>query len=347
MIWLLKRGAAVVALMFAFGASPVAYVELACRPSVVPSSYTPILPPEHHRPEGRTLLTYPEWHIVHAYDDYAQVIADGAPHDYAYFKSVAGFWRSLCSVSKASGPVGGFPNQFKSTIYTIGISFTFEMLAKALYEETLGRFAVVMRGDEPASLDILSAQQAAQYAQFLQQVPWYQWDFERDAVALKNAETDVWRDCERRFALGVEYGLKARYARVIKAAVANLEPDALRLRLIVRDLQPNRLSAEEGVEVKSMRPEGIEVEAPRYRALTKLLDQWAAEGADFVGIAGNDDIMLTVTSSNQRLDQAIYSFDRQGYDDTRHLVLVPVSDLAATLRGFQAGVVRLEHIHDY
>ena len=50
--------------------SPVAYVELLCRPGpMAGAAAAPILPPEHRRPESNTLLTYPEWHIVHAYED--------------------------------------------------------------------------------------------------------------------------------------------------------------------------------------------------------------------------------------------------------------------------------------
>lgn len=62
-------------------AAPIGYIELACRPTGEATPYTAILPPQDRRDEGRTLLTYPEWHIVHAYDDYARVITEGDPHD--------------------------------------------------------------------------------------------------------------------------------------------------------------------------------------------------------------------------------------------------------------------------
>ena len=41
-----------------------------------------LLDAEWQRAESRTLTTYPEWHIVHAYDDYARVITDGDPHEF-------------------------------------------------------------------------------------------------------------------------------------------------------------------------------------------------------------------------------------------------------------------------
>lgn len=344
---LLKRiGAGLLVVVIGLGA-PVGYIELACRPGEGVSDYAAILPPEQHRAEGRTLLTYPEWHIVHAYDDYAKVISTGDPHDYNYLPSIGGFWASLCSLSKASGPHGGFPSAFKSTVYTIGVSFTAELLAKGLYEETIGRVATWIRGETRAPLDDLTAQQAAQYAQFLQQVPWYEWDFSKDAAALKGSATEVFRDRERRVAVGLEYKAKAGYATAIAAAVANMEPDALRLRMVMTGLSAADLAAFDDVNVIAARAGGIEIETPRYRALTDLLLQWAKAGGDFVEIAGNDDILFTAKSQTPHLDGALHSFERQGYGDVRHLILVPVPELAEALRGMDGRGLSLEHIHDY
>ena len=327
--------------------APVGYIELACRPSGAPSEYASILPPEHHRPEGRTLLTYPEWHIVHAYDDYARVISTGDPHEYRYLSSIAGFWSSLCSLSTASGPHGGFPTEFKSTIYTIGISFTAELSMKALYEESIGRVATWVRGDKRAPLDDIMAKQAADYAVFLRQVPWYRWDFRRDAAELTDNASDIFRDRERRIAGGIEYGTKARYADIIAAAVANMEPDALRLRMVLTGFDVDDFDAFEDVNVIAEHQVGVEIDTPRYRVLTDLLLQWAKAGGEFVEIAGNDDILFTVISSAPTLDWALYSFARQGYGDTRHLILLPVADLGETLRGLDGQRLTLEHIHDY
>lgn len=344
---LLKRVVLLILLLVVGLTAPVAYIELACRPTETASTYEPILLPEHHRAEGKTLLTYPEWHIVHAYDDYAKVISTSDPHDYRYLSSIGGFWTSLCSLSQASGPHGGFPSSFKQTIYTIGVSFSAELLAKALYEETIGRAATWMRGDTRAPLDDLSADQAEQYSAFLQQVPWYRWDFARDAQALTVNAGDALRDRERRFALGIEYRTKARHAKVIADAVANMEPDALRLRLIVTGLSNEELTAFDSLNVIAEHDQGIEIDTPRYRELTVLLSKMAQANGDFVEIAGNDDILLTATSDNANLDEALYSFTRQGYGDFRHLILLPVTDLADTLRSLDGQSLHLEHIHDF
>ena len=348
MRWLfrwLSRIAFALVLVIAGLLSPLVYIETMCRPLGQTSAYTPLLPVEWQRPEARTLLTYPEWHIVHAYDDYAEVIRTGDPHQFGFLSSIGGFWSSLCALSSASGAHGGFDWTTKQTIYTIGVSFTAELLLKAGYEETLGRVATWVRGDSRAPLDDLSAQQTSDYATFLQQVPWYKWDFTRDAAALDAASTGSFRDSERRFALGFEFRLKAAYARVIDAAVASVGADQLRLRAIVTGMPEAALAALPDVQVIATRDEGVEIEAPRYRAFTRIAETIAAEGGSFVEIAGNDDILFTVITVQPSMPGAIHSFARQGNPGFRHLVMLPVADLADALNALPVGA--LEHIHDY
>jgi hypothetical protein len=129
--------------------------------------------------------------------------------------------------------------------------------------------------------------------------------------------------------------------------VADIGFDDLTLRMIVTEMDPAALAALPGVTVIRNRPEGWEIEVPRYRVLTGLLAQMAAAGAGFVEIAGNDDIMLTALSDAPTHPDAIYSFARQGFGDYRHLLMVRIGDLAETLRGLASNGLRLEHVHDY
>ena len=343
-LWRWVKRLVLVVLLLVIGLlSPVAYVETMCRSPVVTDTYRPILPEPDHRPEARTLLTYPEWHIVHAYDDYAEVIRSGNPADFGYLQSINGFWSSLCSLSKAAGTHGGIDGPTKQMVYTIGVSFSAELLLKAAYEETLGRVATLIRGEARSPLDDLSATQAADYATFLQQVPWYLWDFRRDAAALQTAATDSFRDRERRIALGLEFRAKAAYAGVIATAVAGMEPDALTMRSIVTGLSRDTLAAMGGVTIIATRPEGTEIETPRYAAFTDLAKLLAAQGGNFVEIAGNDDILFTAISDDPAMKGAIHSSARQGNPGFRHLVLVKVTALAEALRADPG----IEHIHDY
>jgi hypothetical protein len=326
--------------------APVGYVELACRGTAVADTYQPlIVDPAWQRAKSRTLLTYPEWHIVHAYDDYARVISQGDPHEFGYLRAVSGFWAALCPLSRQAAEMGEITGETKATIYTIGVSFTAEMLAKAAYEETLGRVATWIRGSTRSPLDDLSARQAAEYAVFLQQTPWYKWDFASDAQALNDMPAPGFRAWERKAALGLEYRGKAVYAGVIAGAVEGVGADELRLRSVISGLDVDTLSAIEGVQVIAPVAGGILVETDRYRVFTQLADRLARAGADFVEIAGNDQILFTAISDRDTAQGAVFSFARQGYDDTRHLILVRVADLAKRLRDLD-GLV-LEHVHDF
>lgn len=342
---LVKWLAVVLVLSVTALAAPVVYVETMCRGDAVAAPGTPLS--GETRPEIRTLLTYPEWHIVHAYDDYAEVIRTGDPHDYGFLPAVTGFWTSLCDLTGASAELGPIDGDTRVMVHVIGVSFTAELIFKAAYEETLGRVVTLIRGETRAALDDLSAEQAARYATFLQQVPWYRYDFAADAASLSAASTGSLRDRERAIALGLEHGARAAYARLIGQAVAATGQDDLTLQMVVTGLPGDRLAVVEGVTVLREIAQGIEVETPRYRALTLILADWAASGADFVDIAGNDRIMFTALSDAPTAEGALASLPRQGYADTRHLFLVDVAELAEVLRGLPARGLRLEHIHDY
>ena len=339
---LLARLALGAGLLLAALLAPVLWVETACRGGeVVSARADPLLPPEDRRSEARTLMTYPEWHIVHAYDDYARVIADGPPHAYGFLRAVGQFWGASCDLMRAAPAHGGADWTTRQTMHVIGVSFTAEMLLKALYEETLGRLAHATFGRGP--LDDLSAAQAADYAAFLRQVPWYRWDFGEAAQALDAAATDTPRDRERRLALGAEYRAKAAYAGMIAGAVAATGEDALTMRSVVTSADADALSAVEGVTVIGPLGGGTEIETPRYAAFTALLPALAATGADFAEIAGNDEIMATFTGPDPA-EGALRVMPRQGYGDSRSLVLMGVGELLDRVR---AGAGGLEHVHDY
>ena len=327
--------------------SPVAYSEIACRPSGEFIDYDAIIDTAHHRPETRTLMTYPEWHIVHAYEDFGHVLKTGDPHDFEFIRAISGFWGSLCALSKSSAAHGEIDAATKQMVYVIGISFTVELLLKASYEETMGRLATIIRGSERSVLDDLSATQAMNYATFLQQTPWYKWDFESDVRSLSKAGMRGLRNKERRLALGLEYRAKAAYAGLIAKAVSQAGPDELTLRMIVTDISAQQLAQIDGVRVIAKSEAGIEIETIRYRALTHLIEDMVGNDVNFVEIAGNDDIMFTVLSNASTHPNAIYSSARQGFGDYRHLVLVPVGGLSGELQALVSGQTRLEHVHDY
>ena len=328
--------------------APVGYNEIACRGDVMDEPFTPQIAANEHRDESATYLTYPEWHIVFAYDDYAKVLEDGNPHEFGYFRSISGFWSALCNLTETADNHGGTP-ETKNMVYVIGVSFTAELLAKAAYEETIGRLFTWIGGRSAS--DVASAQMARDYAEFLHQIPWYKYDFPSDIAELNAIGPQTLRDRERQIALGLEYGAKTQYAKAIAKAVEASGQAKLTIRTIVHDLDVDALRAIEDVTIIRATPNGTEIDTPRYAAFTDILTQIAAKGGRISEITGNDEIMLTITGF-KRPDfladlPVLASLQRQGYDDLRWLVTVQLKDLHTVIRALEGSDATLEHIFDY
>jgi hypothetical protein len=329
--------------------APVGYNELACRGKPLDEAFASQIVPEEHRAESATYLTYPEWHIVFAYDDYAKVLETGNPHEFAYLRSISGFWSELCNLTETADNHGGAP-ETKNMVYVIGVSFTAELLAKAAYEETIGRMATWL-SKTPSASDKASAQMARDYAEFLHQIPWYKYDFSADVAQLKAIGPQSLRDRERQIALGLEFGTKTQYAKAIAKAVEAAGKAKLTIRTIVHDVEVEELRGIDGITIIRNTPEGTEIDTPRYASFTDILKQIAAKDGRVSEIAGNDEIMLTITGFKRPDFPAdlpvLASMERQGYDDQRWLVNVQLNDLHTVIRALEGSDATLEHIFDY
>jgi hypothetical protein len=333
---------------------PVAYVELRCRGDQRAQTYTPLIADAAlRRQEANTFLTYPEWHIVYAYDGLAQALKTGDEHAFDYASSVASFWRAACGLMRVADEHGGADGATRQMIHTIGVSFTVEMGAKAVYEATFGRIAAALRGPRKTPQDQVVAAMAADYAAFLRQTPWYKYPFQRERQKLWAAPVDGWlRGWERRLAIGTEFTVKRVYAGAIESAVAATGEAVLVIRSVVTGMSTETLAAIPDVSVIAAAPTGIEIETPRYDRFTRILAEIARRGGSIREIAGNDDIMVTLTSpsgSTPRLPagMVIMRLKRDGFESDRLLVTLKVADLAALLNAFPLGDPGVEHIFDY
>ncbi len=73
------------------------------------------------------------------------------------YDSISGFWSSTCALTRVASQHGGADWDTRSMIHTIGVSFTTEMLAKAAYEETMGRATAWLRGPRKTAQDAVIA----------------------------------------------------------------------------------------------------------------------------------------------------------------------------------------------
>jgi len=335
---------------------PAAYVELACRGdgAGATEAYPPLITdPAFQRREANTYLTYPEWHIVYAYDGLAHALKTGDEYAFDYVPSIARFWRAACALTRVAGQHGGADWDTRSMIHTIGVSFTAEMLAKAAYEETIGRATAWLRGERKTPQDFVVAAMAADYAGFLRQTPWYMYPFPSEARKLWAAPVEQWvRGWERRLGIGLEFQAKAAYAKVIAGAVAATGEAPLVIRTVVSGLDARMLAGISGVKVIGQRQGGFEIETPRYDLFTGILVEIARRGGSIREIAGNDEVMVSLTVRDDspvavQPGTILLRMKRDGIAGERLLVNVKMSELAAFLKAYPRGDPGLEHVFDY
>ncbi len=355
-LWrLIKWSVTAAVLLVVVSALPIAYIEAACRQDPVQTGYKPVITDTtYQRAEANSYLTYPEWHIVYAYEGLAKVLETGDEHGFGYISSVHDFWSAFCDLNRKANEHGGGDFETRVTVHTIGVSFTLEMILKGLYEESVGRLFAMVRGPEKSPQDVYAVEMAADYARFLQQVPWYKYDFDKAVAELWSRPlADNVRGWERRLALGGEWKAKAGYAKVIAGAVAASGEAQVRIRTVVEGLTPEVLSGMAEVDIVSAAADQVIIETPRYRKFTRILQEIAAAGGQVSEIAGNDDIMLSIIvvpgSGPAKLKHGtvISTVGRDGYADKRVLVGVKVKELTPLLRELQTNDQALEHVYDY
>ena len=118
-------------------------------------------------------------------------------------------------------------------------------------------------------------------------------------------------------------------------------------------LSEAQLAAINDVQVITAVPEGFVINTPRYRAFTKILQEIAAQGGSVVEIAGNDDVLVTVTmedgvdASALPGGKTLAIVSRDGFSGARALLNVRVSELHTLLTSSERRAARLEHVYDY
>ena len=305
--------------------------------------------------ESDSYLSYPEWSIVYAYEDFSDVASRRGESAFDYWDSIGGFWRSLHRVSGVAAAHGKAPLDERAMLAIIGVSFTGEMLAKGAYETTIGRLTETLRGPVPTAEDLYVHHVAADYAHFLHQVPWYRYPFLSRIGGLWrvpfSADHPI-RAAERRFAMTTEWLLKSGYAQIM-AAAAGLSPAELRIRSVVRVPATVRIDADPEIRVVGDLGHGVSlIETPRYEAYTAIVSRLAGQGCDFDTIAGNHAVLVTVLAPSGAAISVsgvrpIFQADLQSRPGWQRIGLdVPVAHLADLARAMTAVGV-FEHVYDY
>lgn len=308
--------------------------------------------------EASTYLTIPEWYIVYAARDTAQILSTKPPSAMPYVQQTRQYWCTYHHASQLTRSRYGVAAGTHLMLLVIGASFTTENLGKSAYENTVGRVSEWLAGGATTAEDAFAQRQAKRYADWLDQTPWYDYPFGADLAALW---TDVpllgpglLRKWERRVVLSLEYLAKATYGSVIRWLThVTYDPAAQTIRLRTRLLPPGALSANLRVtQVVDPGGETVVLTAPRYQAFTVLLQRLAELNVQVLEVSGHDEIAVSVLASASwkpaTEDATILFADALVADARRQRVVlqVPVDSLHRFLSrlGNQA---TLEHVYDY
>ena len=307
MLRCLRRILATISILIALSVLvPLAYIEGACRPASSaattsgPAVTLPAIDEQgYRRKENNTFFTFPEWYIVYSFEDFGRFLDRSSESHFNYFGHILGFWRSFCTINRAVPATGESLADVKTMIYVIGVSYSTEYAIKGLYENTIGRVFEWIRGETRTPQDQYARAVLQDYAAFLYTVPWYKYPFREklDGLMAISAPTpSPLRTWERDFALGTEYFLKVGYASLIQKALDASNDDEPRdIMFVVATLPTELLAKEPRIKpIRTLTPQWQLVQAPRYKALSEILQSLLDQGFGLAEIAGNHDILITV-----------------------------------------------------
>ena len=309
----------------------------------------------YKRPEESTYLTYPEWAIVYAAREYADFVRDKSPSGFPYFAYVGRFWQDYAAMIRASSAYG-FNFQNHLMLMVIGISHTIEHVIQSVYENTIGRISGLF--GFPAPEDTYQAVAAAEYAAFLDQVPWYRFPYAEKRAGLwalpSGDGATVVRSWERKLGFGLSYSIKQSYADLIKSGLAATS-DAAFLDIHVWGKGPvaAAITGEaDTVLEKDLGTDGAVFVTKRYQVFTDMIPRLIAKGVQFEEIGGNDDVLVTVLSNDEPVmpDGAVSVFSYALPTDpavVRTGLTASVPKLHLILPALAAAGARLEHVYDY
>lgn len=316
--------------------------------------------PGYRRDQSSTYFTFPEWYIVYAAEDFGNFVAERGESRFRYLSSIAGFWRSFCTIKARTAGRAEPSSDVSQMIYTIGLSFSAEMAVKGLYETTFGRIFEWIRGPLPTAEDRFAYRVAQDYARFLYTLPWYKYPF-GDRLAELWSETppvgggSLARKWERRAALSAEYAVKAGYAKVIQAALdAGVGEDARTIMMVVRGLTVDDTAAEPRIRVVDTLGDGSSlVEVPRYQVFSDIVVALSRKGRVVPEVAGNQTILLTailpegeappLAGAAELFSMPLLArpgWRRAGFD-------VRLDELVPVVAAFDRAQIAIEHLFDY
>lgn len=311
----------------------------------------------YKRGEEQSFLGLPEWYIVFNGDEYAHFLKTNNPSSFPYWQSAQEFWSLKSQVKKIVKDKYPFNLGYNVMLWVIGTSYSVELVLKGLYENSIGRLTEALTSKTGTDEDRLIQKFHQQYADFVHTYPWYEFPFFQHLKEFWSESTlvgdNLIRKWERKIYFTIEYLIKEGYRLVIMAGTKmSYEPEANEIYAVVNDPQKALTSFPVAKVIKSSDTFHL-VSVPRYDRFRDLAGLFAQKAIQFVEIAGNRKIFLTVIADRKpdhKFDAGeIVGKSRVPTDSEKERLLIAtsVSSLHDLLLAIQEKKMFVEHIFDY
>ncbi|HZY78183.1 MAG TPA: hypothetical protein VFE50_01575 [Cyclobacteriaceae bacterium] len=301
---------------------------------------SPKTPTVDVRPADQTFLTFPEWFLVFSPEEQADYYEHSTSTTFPFMSHTSQIWDSYDIVKEQID--GNFPpnDGYHLMIKVIGSSSSVEYGVKAWYETIVGRLTDT--GAPKTEEDIFNARFTRDYVNFINDLPWYQYDFKKQLSDLWTSTpiigSNIIRKAERRYILTSELMVKYVYGKLIGLGTQQVYDEALLTTAVI-------------LENDSL------VHLPRYNRFADAAMKLSKEGHAFKEIAGNSSaILVTVlqpTKSSMEFGDAKVLFTQLISSDpriTRVALVTKVGELNKVLlrleKEEEEGVV-IEHVFDF
>jgi len=319
---------------------------------------SPQTPVKDIRPPDQTFLTYPEWFLVFSPSEQADYFKTHTSTSFPYMKHHHQLWESYAVIYDQIKDNYKFNTGYHVMIMVLGISTTVEYSVKSFYETIAGRITDTPSGNQMTAEDQFNAAYLKSYVNFIEDTPWYMYDFKGQ---LKNLWTTTsWsgphflRKLERRYYLSTELMIKGGYGWLIGLATKSAYDEALLNTAVVLNKLPDAPSEiPELKNIKQLSDSAVLVDLPRYADFKDAVSKLAKYNVSFQEIAGNRGaIMLTVIRAKPLQSDAnlkvLFSQPIVTKPGLKRIALVTtVPNLINSVQKLLNDKVTIEHIYDF
>jgi len=296
-----------------------------------------------YRRTGNTFMSIPEWYIVSISDDYTMWLEAGEnPSDFPYWKYLSDYWIIYGRITALMDDRIPRDSEYHTMIRVIGLSTTWELWFKSLYENSLWRISSVL--SYQSWVDIFYAQSSRRYVDFILLRPWYEFPYQDEIGLLnhKNANSQWFRNTERKIFYLLEFWIKSFYAKIIE--------DVAHSTFAIPDIYTSVAGSFSGMSISAyswvVTESSTLVKIPRYYPFTEMFPQFLQAFPDIVSVAGNTFIATEFISNST--DSFTWEFLRLPVNiesgTYRIFLFSPLHDIRNILTNSQ---LKLSHIYDF